>query len=78
MSRYARNGKLAKKGAVDSDYFGKPEQFEKDVQAKIEKTEAFKKELKGLILSEPGNIKNNYINAIWVLKEIKKEFNIIL
>lgn len=78
MSRYAKMGKLSNKGAVDSKYFGKSEQFEKDVKTKIENTDKFKKELKEMIVNNPGNIKSNYIKAIHVLKEIKEEFNIII
>jgi hypothetical protein len=76
MSRYSKTGKLAKCGSMDSKYFGNMEQFEKDIQDRIDKAEQFKKTLKELILKDPSMIETRVRNAIDVLLEIKKEYNI--
>ena len=39
MSKYSKYSKVAKNGSVDSKYFGNPDQFEKDIQAKIDKAD---------------------------------------
>ena len=76
MSKYAKYSKVAKNGSVDSKYFGNPDQFEKDIQAKIDKADKFKQDIKDLILSNPSDIEKNYHYAIEVLLEIKEEFKI--
>ncbi|AYE35291.1 hypothetical protein [Clostridium septicum] len=64
MSRYSNTSKVAKCGAVDSKYFRNTDKFEKDVQAKIDKTEEFKNKIRELILLDPNLI------------ELKEEFGI--
>jgi hypothetical protein len=76
MSRYSKTGKLAKCGSMDSKYFGNTDQFEKDIQDRIEKTEQFKETLKELILKEPSLIETRVRNTIDVLLEIKKDYNV--
>ena len=74
MSKYSKMSRLAKNGAVDSKYFGNIEQFEEDVQAKIDKTNEFKRKIKELILDDPNLIEQRCNNAVSVILEIKKEF----
>lgn len=76
MSRYAKNGKVAHAGSVDSKFFRDPNGFEREVQAKIDKTEEFKMKVRELLLIDPGIIEQRYNNMIEVLIEMKKEFNI--
>ena len=76
MSRYSSTSKVAKCGAVDSKYFGATDKFEKDVQAKIDKTEEFKNKIRELILLDPNLIEQRYYNTILVLIELKEEFGI--
>ena len=76
MSKYSKAIKVAKCGAVDSKYFGATDKFEKDVQAKIDKTEEFKNKIRELILDDPNLIEQRYNNVICVLKDIKEEFGI--
>ena len=74
MSRYSKMSRLAKAGAVDSKYFNNIDQFEKDVKAKIEKTNEFKRKLRELILDDPNLIEQRCNNAVSVILEIKQEF----
>ena len=74
MSKYSKMSRLAKNGAVDSKYFGNIEQFEEDVQAKIDKTNEFKRKIRELILDDPNLIEQRCNNAVSVILEIKKEF----
>jgi hypothetical protein len=76
MSKYSKTGKLAKCGSMDSKYFGNIDQFEKDIQDRIEKTEQFKETLKELILKDPNLIETRIRNTIDLLIEIKKEYNV--
>lgn len=76
MSRYSNMSKVAKSGAVDSKYFNNFEQFDKDVQAKINKTNEFKAKLRALLLEEPALLEQRINNAVSELLKIKKEFNI--
>lgn len=76
MSKYSRVGKVSKRGSVDSKYFGKLNQFETDINKKIERTEKFKNDIRNLILQDPSLIEQRYNNVVSVLLEIKKEFNI--
>lgn len=74
MSKYAKMSKVAKSGAVDSKYFNNFEQFDKDVQAKFDKTKEFKSKLRELILEDPNLIEQRVNNAVSELLKIKKEF----
>lgn len=76
MSKYSKMSRVSKRGSVDSKYFGKTEQFEKDVKDKINKTEEFKSKIRDLILEEPPLLEQRYHNAIDVLIDIKNEFGI--
>lgn len=76
MSKYSKLSKVAKIGAVDSKYFNNFEQFDKDVQAKIIKTKEFKTKIRELILEDPNLIEQRVQNAVNVLLEIKKEFDV--
>ena len=49
MSKYSKTSKVAKCGAVDSKYFNNSEQFDKDIQAKIDKANEFRGSGNGLI-----------------------------
>lgn len=78
MSKYAKNSSLAKKGSVDSKYFGRPEQFESDVQMKIDKRNndkyMIKNELIKIIENDPAYMERNYKLIIENLIELKKEY----
>ena len=74
MSRYSKLSKISKHGAVDSKYFSNKDQFEKDIELKIKKTNEFKEEIRQLILKEPDKIEQRYYNAIEVLMDIKRKF----
>ena len=74
MSKYSKMSKIAKQGAVDSKYFGNKEQFEKDIEEKIQKTNDFKNKIKELILSDPNLIEQRCNNVVSVILEIKKEY----
>lgn len=63
-------------GGVDSRYFYNPEQLEADMQHKQEKRDRFKKILRELIISNPGEMDLRYKDCIDVLKELKEEFNL--
>lgn len=76
MSRYSKINKVAKTGAVDSKYFSNYEQFDKDIETNIAKTNDFKEDLRQLIIKEPYLVEQRVSDAIEVLKEIKKEFEI--
>jgi hypothetical protein len=76
MSKYSKTGKLAKCGSMDSKYFSNEDQFEKDIQNKIEATNQFKETLKKLILKDPNLIEIRVHNSVEILLEIKKEYNI--
>ena len=76
MSRYSKMGKVAKNGAVDSKYFGNPEQFEKDIQDKIDRSNKFKDDVRKLILEDPNLIEQRYYELIETMLEIKKEYDI--
>lgn len=67
---------LKKCGAHDSKYFGRLEQFEIDVEAKINESVSFENELRELVLRDPNKIKQRYNEAIKVFLEIKKEYGI--
>ena len=76
MSRYSRVSKVAKSGAADSKYFNNFEQFDKDIQAKIDKTNEFKSKIRALILEDPNLIEQRINNADSELLKIKREFNV--
>jgi hypothetical protein len=76
MSRYSKAGKVAKCGSMDSKYFGNEDQFEKDIQSKIEATKQFKEIIRSLILKDPNLIEMRVHNAVETLLEIKKEYNV--
>ncbi|MGL4801951.1 MAG: hypothetical protein ACRC18_06770 [Cetobacterium sp.] len=76
MSRYSKMGKVAKRGAVDSKYFGNMEQFDKDVQDKIDNSNRFKSKVRELILEDPNLIEQRYYELIETMLEIKKEYDI--
>jgi len=67
---------LPKCGAMDSKYFGNPQQFEKDIERHKIETKQFKANLRGLLLAEPAKMNDRYNQAIEVMKEIKKEFGL--
>lgn len=76
MSRYAKQGRLAKCGSMDSKYFGNIERFDKDISEKRTEKERFKIRLRQLLLENPDVIKQRYYAGIEVFKEIKEEFMI--
>lgn len=76
MSKYSKMGKVAKVGAVDSKYFSNLEQFDIDVQAKIDKTEQFKNQIKELILQDPNLIEQRINNTVKLLLDLKKEYGL--
>ena len=76
MSRYSKVCKVAKSGAVDSKYFNNFEQFDKDVQTKIDKTNEFKSKIRALVLEDPNLIEQRINNAVSELLKIKREFNV--
>ena len=76
MSRYSKVGKVAKSGAVDSKYFNNFEQFDKDVQVKVNKTNEFRTKIRELILEDPNLIEQRINNTVNEVLKIKKEFNI--
>ena len=76
MSRYSKNGKVAKTGAVDSKYFRNIDKFEEDIESKLEATSKFKDDIRKLILENPNLIEQRYFNTVEVLKELKEEFRI--
>ena len=61
---------------MDSKYFGKPQQFEIDMQKHAYETEQFKEELKALIASNPNKVKDRYNQAISVMLDIKQEYGL--
>lgn len=76
MSRYSKTGRVAKCGSMDSKYFGKPEQFEKDIQEKEAYRQEVKESIKQIVLQDPSRMDQRFRLAIDVLKEIKEEFNL--
>ena len=76
MNRYSKLGKVSKKGAVDSKYFGDQEQFEKDIEAKLKKSEDFKESLRALIMGNGSDMESNYLKAIEVLRELKETYDL--
>ena len=76
MSRYSKASKVAKSGAADSKYFNNFEQFDKDVQAKIDKTNEFKSKIRALILEDPNLIEQRINNTVSEILKIKREINI--
>ena len=74
MSRYSKLGKVAKCGSVDSKYFNNANQFEKDVQDKLDRTKEFKDNIRGLILDNPNLIEQRYYEALEVMLELRKEY----
>lgn len=75
MNKYL-GWKVPKCGAMDSKYFGKPQQFEIDMQKHAYETEQFKEELKALIASNPNKVKDRYNQAISVMLDIKQEYGL--
>ena len=67
---------MQKSGAADSKYFNNFEQFDKDIQAKIDKTNEFKSKIRALVLEDPNLIEQRFNNAVSELLKIKREFNI--
>lgn len=63
-------------GAPDSKYFHKPNQFDIDINEKVEATEKFKETIRNMILEKPDKIEQRYTNVVEVMIEIKKEFNL--
>lgn len=76
MSKYSKNGQVAKCGSVDSKYFSNLDKFEEDINSKLEATMKFKDNIKQLILENSNLIEQRYYNTIEVLKELKEEFGI--
>ncbi|MCF0149496.1 MAG: hypothetical protein HUJ77_14020 [Clostridium sp.] len=76
MSKYSRQGKLAKNGAVDSKYFSNKDKFEEDINIKLEATRKFKEDIRQLILENPNLIEQRYFNTVEVIKELKEELEI--
>lgn len=76
MSKYSKNGQVAKCDSVDSKYFSNLDKFEEDINSKLESTRKFKDNIKQLILENPNLIEQRYYNTIEVLKELKEEFGI--
>lgn len=75
MNNY-RVGQVPRCGAMDSKYFGNPQQFEHDVLKHNYETGQFKSEIKALVLGNPAKIKDRYNDAISVMLEIKQEYGI--
>lgn len=76
MSRYSKTGRVAKCGSMDSKYFGKSEQFEKDIQEKEAYRQEVKESIRQIVLQDPSRMDQRFRLAIDVLKEIKEEFNL--
>lgn len=76
MSRYSKTGRVAKCGSMDSKYFGKPEQFEKDIQKNEAYSQEVKESIRQIVLQDPSRMDQRFRLAIDVLKEIKEEFNL--
>lgn len=76
MSRYSKVSKVAKGGAVDSKYFNNCEQFEKDIQAKIDKANEFRTKIRALVLEDPNLIEHRINLTVSELLKIKREFNV--
>ncbi len=76
MSKYAKLGKIAKCGSVDSKYFNDSGQFEQDIQDKIDKSDKFQNDIRELILADPNLIEQRYHEAIKVLLKLKEEYEI--
>lgn len=71
-----RVGQVPKCGAMDSKYFGNPEQFEKDIQERKEATAAFKAKIRELILEDPGHMEERIKHTVAELIDIKSEYGI--
>lgn len=68
--------KVPKCGAMDSKYFGKPEQFEKDIEQHQFDSKLFRARVRNLILENPGKMEIRYHQAIEELRSIKDEFRL--
>ena len=75
MNKY-KIGQVYKCGAMDSKYFGNPQQFDKDIERHKMETKQFKDNLRGLLLAEPAKLKDRYNQTVEVMVEIKKEFGL--
>lgn len=69
-------GQVPKCGAMDSKYFGNPQQFEKDIEINKIEMEQFRINLIGLLLAEPSKLQDRYNQAISVMLEIKQEYGL--
>ncbi|WP_300902270.1 hypothetical protein [uncultured Clostridium sp.] len=76
MSRYSKVSKVAKCGAVDSKYFNDSEQFEKDIQSKIDKANEFRAKIRALVLEDPNLIEHRINLTVSELLKIKREFDV--
>lgn len=76
MSRYSKTGRVAKCGSMDSKYFGKPDQFEKDIQQHEGYNKEVKESIRQIVLQDPGRMDQVFRLAVEALKEIKQEFNL--
>lgn len=74
MSRYSKLGKVAKCGSVDSKYFNNTNQFEKDIQDKLDKSKEFKDSIRSLILDNPSILEQRYYEVLEVMLDIRKEY----
>lgn len=79
MSRYSKMGKVARCGAPDSKYFGKLDQFDKDIEDHKRKgallQEKVTSTLQELILSDPLKAEDTYHLVIKELIKIKEEYS---
>lgn len=75
MNKY-KVGQVPKCRAMDSKYFGNPQQFEKDMQKHTFEIELFKSNLRSLIIAEPEKIRDRYNQAIGTMLEIKQEYGL--
>lgn len=66
--------KVARCGSPDSKYMSDPNQFDKDIQTKLNEKKEFKSKLRNLILENPSKLEDRYYQAIQVLKQIKEEY----
>lgn len=79
MSRYSKYQKLARCGSMDSKYFGKLDQFEKDIAEKQRQSNNFSAQLKDLITRDTDefpSMEARYQDAIEVFWELKEKYGL--
>lgn len=61
---------------MDSKYFANQQQFERDVQKYEYEKEQLKDNLRVLIMVDPAKMEDRYRQAVSVMLEIKREFDL--